>query len=381
MRATDALKYALTILLVIAIVLLLIGQLLGQPMLVFVETGSMEPTLEPGDGYLAIPMMFSGEISEGDVILFDAEVIGDGGLTTHRVEEVTDEGYVTQGDANPFTDQDGGEPLVVDGQIRSVGVEIGGNLVTLPGIGGAVVAITDVTDSVVGTIANTLGFDAPDSPIVGMAILVSGLLLLVFSHIGDAGTALRTRVRRRKGLLQNIFVVIAIFTLVVIIPVNFSMLLPSGVYSFEIVSSSSPSENPAIIQAGSSSDVTYEMNNGGHIPMISFLAPAGPNVEVQQEMHTLPRGGSVQTDITMHAPDETGAYQMYVREDRYLMILPPSLIQALHNIHPFVAIGVINLFVITVISILSFVFVGGGRDRSRSRSRSRKESILERLFP
>jgi hypothetical protein len=36
--------------------------------LTYVETGSMEPTLEPGDGFVAIPAELAGPIDEGDVI-------------------------------------------------------------------------------------------------------------------------------------------------------------------------------------------------------------------------------------------------------------------------------------------------------------------------
>lgn len=382
MKISDAIKYALTTIFVIAIVILLIGQLLGEPILVFVETGSMAPTLDPGDGYVAIPMMFAGEIAEGDVILFDAQEVGGGGLTTHRVEEVTDQGYITKGDANPFTDQEGGEPLVADGQVRSVALDLGWGMVKLPQIGVGIEMINDAVDSGLGTIAGSLGFDAPDSNTFGIAVLIGGLILLTFSFLTDAGTAIRSRARKRKDLLQNIFVVIAIFTLVVIIPMNVSMFLPSGVYSFEIISSTAPSENPAVIQAGEAASIPYEMTNGGHIPMVTVLSAAGPNVEVIEGEHVLPRRTSVQTDVIMHAPEETGPHQMYVREDRYLMVLPPSLIIALHEIHPFVAIGVINLLVITLISILSFVFVGGGRERNRSRSRSSSRgSWLDRLLP
>ncbi|MGM0605864.1 MAG: S26 family signal peptidase, partial [Halobacteriota archaeon] len=85
MRVRDATQYALTIVFIVLIVVLLVSQLLGQPVFVFVETGSMAPTLEPSDGYVAVPMFFAGEIRERDVILFEAQELGGGELTTHRV--------------------------------------------------------------------------------------------------------------------------------------------------------------------------------------------------------------------------------------------------------------------------------------------------------
>ncbi|MFC7138101.1 S26 family signal peptidase [Halobaculum litoreum] len=63
-----------------------VGQALGQPVLVsYVETGSMAPTLAPGDGFVAVPAAVAGQVEAGDVVTFRAESVGGGGLTTHRV--------------------------------------------------------------------------------------------------------------------------------------------------------------------------------------------------------------------------------------------------------------------------------------------------------
>jgi signal peptidase len=42
----------------------------------------MQPTLDTGDGFVAIPEAVAGEIEEGDVITFRAEELQGGGLTT-----------------------------------------------------------------------------------------------------------------------------------------------------------------------------------------------------------------------------------------------------------------------------------------------------------
>jgi len=45
-----------TVVLVAVLVSLVIGQALGQPVLLaYVESGSMEPTIDEGDGFVAIP--------------------------------------------------------------------------------------------------------------------------------------------------------------------------------------------------------------------------------------------------------------------------------------------------------------------------------------
>ena len=379
MRLPKVVNYGLVTIFVIIILALLVGQLLGQPMLIFVETGSMEPTLEPNDGFVAIPQQFAGDIQEGDVVLFDAEEVGGGGLTTHRVEAVTDEGYITKGDANPFTDQDGGEPIVADGQIRSVAIQPTGDLVVLPQIGAGVEFIAGLGHRIADPIANAIGIETPDGQTAGIVILTTGLFLFVLSSLGEGATAVRSRIRKRKDLLDNIFVVIAILTLVVLIPLNVSMLMPSGVYSFEIVSSATPSDSEGVIQAGESEEVTYMMQNSGHLPVMVFLEPASAGVEIPQQEHRVSRASSEEVGVVMHAPEETGSHLRMVQEHRYLMVLPPSIISTFHHIHPFAAIGVINIFVIIVVSALTLVTVGTDRDRSRDRTR-RGITWTDKLF-
>lgn len=86
MRIKKAGEVLVQTLLVVFLVSVIAGAILGQPILLaFVETGSMSPTLEPGDGFVAIPSQLSGEIQQNDVIVFEAQHLNGGGLTTHRV--------------------------------------------------------------------------------------------------------------------------------------------------------------------------------------------------------------------------------------------------------------------------------------------------------
>ncbi|QAY19106.1 S26 family signal peptidase [Halorubrum ezzemoulense] len=75
-----------TVLLVVVLVSLILGQVFGQPVLLAcVDSGSMEPTIDEGDGFLTVPAAVTGPPTEGDVITFRAKEIGEGGLTTHRI--------------------------------------------------------------------------------------------------------------------------------------------------------------------------------------------------------------------------------------------------------------------------------------------------------
>ena len=134
-----------TVLLVILVVSMVAGQVLGQPILLsFVTTDSMEPTIDPGEGFVAVPSFLTDEPEAGDVVVFQARELHDGGLTTHRVVERTENGYVTKGDGNPFTDQDGPEPPVTRGQVVAEALQVNGNVITIPFVGSTILAIRSI---------------------------------------------------------------------------------------------------------------------------------------------------------------------------------------------------------------------------------------------
>lgn len=97
----------------IVLISFIFGSLFGQPVLLsYVETGNMEPTMAPSEGFVALPPGVTGETEVGDVIVFQAEEIQGGGLTTHRVVGETEQGFITKGDANPFVNQDDQGPPI-----------------------------------------------------------------------------------------------------------------------------------------------------------------------------------------------------------------------------------------------------------------------------
>jgi signal peptidase len=51
------------LLVVLGVVAVIVGQVVGQPVLIgFVISGSMQPTLAPGDGFVVIPSVIAGDI-------------------------------------------------------------------------------------------------------------------------------------------------------------------------------------------------------------------------------------------------------------------------------------------------------------------------------
>jgi len=94
-----------------------------------VLSGSMEPTMSPGD-VIIVNDVDASQIQKGDIITFGAPT-----PTTHRVIEVREQDgtrtFVTKGDANEDADQTSVTPDQVQGKVMSVG----GQPLVIPYIG------------------------------------------------------------------------------------------------------------------------------------------------------------------------------------------------------------------------------------------------------
>ena len=363
-------RYAVGAVVVVLLLALLVGQLLGQPLLLtYVQTDSMSPTIEPDDGYIVLPSSVTGGVSEGDIVLYEAQEFDGGGLTTHRVVDSTEDGYITKGDNNPFTDQDGGEPVVAEGQVVGVALQVGGGPVIIPWLGVLVTTVRGVVTAVVGAVLGVVGLDTETGTgAVGAVAIVAGLLMLLGSVLLGGQRPNRSYNRRRGSFILQGEVLTVLFVLAVLVPANASMVVPGGTAEYTVLSSENPAEDNAV-QPGETLELRYAVQNSGLVPMHAVVEPASSGVRVDQQQLSVPFQGSVSTSVKLQIPEESGTYTRYVHERRYLGILPGSWLAALHRVHPLVALGGINLVIATVVAGVTLSTVGTGRVRLRSRSR------------
>ena len=363
---------AVELLLLAIVIAVVAGQLLGQPVLLsYVETGSMEPTLHPGDGFIAVPMAVGDSVEPGDVIVFRAEHLQGGGLTTHRVVGQTDDGYVTKGDANPFTDQSGGEPPVQRGQIVAKALQVGGTIVVIPNLGLVVIAVQGALSSVQYGLAGLLGTRAVLGT-QGVAYLLFGLGVLAYAASvllegeGD-GRKRRARSIDREGTLDTRLVIVG-FALVLVAVITASMVFAGGAHKFEVVSSQSDAPGSRVIATGTSENVTYRVPSNGVIPVVVFLEPGSDGVSATPEELYVPSGEVREATITLTAPPRTGYYPKFLIEHRYLGVLPRSTIRALYGVHPWLPIVAIDALVGGGFVGIGAALVGFGRIRTRTRT-------------
>ena len=371
---------AAELLVAVVVLSLVVGQALGTPVgLSYVETGSMEPALEPGDGFVAVPAQVAGPVEKGDVVVFRAEEIQGGGLTTHRVVGETERGYVTKGDANPFTDQDGDEPPVKEPQVVATAVQVGGTVVAIPGLGIAV----EGTQTALGTVQRILAATLGTRSLLGaqgLAYLFFGVTLAwyVVGAWRERGSRDSSRSRDRSrdgGVDPRLFA--AGFALLLVAGATASMVAPAGAQEFGIVSAEFESEDPTVIPTGESSTIAYSVPNGGVLPVVAYLEPGSEGVAAEPRRVKVPPDETVEATITLSAPPETGYYRRYLVEHRYLGVLPTSTIDALYRVHPWAPIVVIDALLGVPFYLIAVRLLGSGRVRTRSRD---GPSTLDRLL-
>ncbi|MFW5903202.1 MAG: S26 family signal peptidase [Halolamina sp.] len=348
---------------------LVVGQVLGTPVLFgYVETGSMAPTMAPGDGFVAIPSALAGSAAPGDVVTFRAEELDGGGLTTHRIVEETDRGYITRGDANPFTDQDGAEPPVKEVQIVAHALQIGGQTVVIPNLGTAVMGLQNAFGTVQRQLAATTGTRSllGSQGLAYILLGLSGALYLVDLLISDGRQRERTRSKHHEDGIDGTMVVAGLAALLVL-TATAAMVVPAGTQSIGIVSAEFESDRPTVIPAGESSTMDYQVPNAGLVPVHVYLESGSDGVAVEPEHQYVDGRSTAVARLTLTAPPETGYYRQYVTEHRYLALLPPGVIDGLYRVHPWAPIAAIDALLAGSIAILGRGLIAGRRIRTRRR--------------
>lgn len=314
--------------LLICVTAVFAGQLLGQPVLLgYVTSGSMEPTMAAGDGFVAVPAAVSGEIRPGDIVVYESP---DEGLTTHRVVEETDAGYVTRGDANQVTDQARGDPHVTDGDIAATVLQVDDTVPTVPGLGTVAAPVSTAFEAVQLQVSARLGGGTDGRS--GLAALLFGLSLAGYvvetlrkhDSTTDSGDA-RHRVPPRYQ--------VAGFVAVVVILASAAMIVPAGQTSLTVISSDPAPDAAGVAAPGGTAETTYRVSNDGFVPVVTYL-DAGDGVALDRESVGVDGREAVDIRAELAAPEMSGQYERSVTEWRYLYVLPRPVLDDLYGIHP-----------------------------------------------
>jgi signal peptidase len=375
--------------LVLLVVCTVLAGLLGQPFVVsYVETGSMEPTMTPGDGFVAVPPVLAGGVEPGDVIVYRATEIQGGGLTTHRVVGETEDGYVTRGDANPFTDQASGEPHVEDDRIVAEAVRIGGSVVVLPGLGNTVesgrallAGVSTRIPGVSGARGLAFGFFAATLVWAAVGAIWEGSPREGRSTDEDRTRGDQFRDRSRTDGVDDRVVVTGCVVLVVL-AATAAMVLPAGQAAYEVSADQSAAEQATADQSAADQSTAKQspetaatverdflVDNGGFLPIVVVLEPRDDGITFARSSTVV--GPRTEETVTARL-DRPASGQVRRRfvEYRYLAVLPEQTVVALAHAHPLLPVVVIDVLVGLAVGIVGHWLSRTTPARRRERSSS-----------
>jgi len=331
----------LKIILILVVVALLVGQLLGHPILLgYVTSDSMEPTIDANDGFVAVPAAVTEDPSPGDIVVYEAT---DGELVTHRVVNETADGYVTRGDANPVTDQDQGDPPVTEDRIVARAMQLDGTVLTIPALGAGAAKLDTAVITAQQWVWDMTGIQLNGINGVATALLVVSFVGYVLETVRDRRrSALDTRERINDVDVNPHQLVIA-FSLFIVIGASAAMLVPAGAQSMTLVSSQPAPDGDLIVEPDGTTETSYQISNSGFSPIVVYLE-SGEGVDLERKTVVVSGKDSAAVEATLEAPEETGHFERSIYERRYIHVLPRSVIGWLYDVHPWLPYGMIVAF-------------------------------------
>ena len=331
-----------------------VGALTGHPLFLgYVETASMDPTIAPGEGFVALSPMVTPPPSQGDIIVFESQT-DEVDLVVHRIVGRTEEGFITQGDNNPFTDQDRGEPPVPAANVAGQPLVVRGTVVTVPGYGPFTVAVQSWLQAVV--VALGLGRYPGATITVAVGVIgVSAISVSVLAEVLTTPGRETTRAPTRPTVDSRL--VLLIVLVIVAVPVTTFMTLPSETTEITILSAPYAS-GPGVFEPGEAKTTAFSVENTQFVPKVIILESQGTGVEFSTSVLTVNHGQTATTNLTVTAPPTEGTYVRVYSQHHYPRLLPVGVIYRLHAVSPAVATGVLTGIVLGGVTVGFWLRVG-----------------------
>ena len=258
----------------------------------------MAPAIETGDLYL---VREDATVRPGDVIAFHSAERDQ--LVTHRVVGEKPAGYVTKGDANPSTDQQGGHPVVDRSAVVGTVVEVNGRPVTVGGV---------------GPVASRLAAFRQGFFVAAVALLVALWLRDLFGGVPE--------VPRRSVVYVN-DVVTPLFLGCVVVCLLF-VFWGASTHDLNYVASAGSVTAPHTVPVGEAAVRTVQVDTHS-LPFTTVLVEAD-GVAVLDQTST---ATGLELLVEVPARGSTGLVQASVHVATYPATLPRAAIEWLHGVH------------------------------------------------
>lgn len=328
---------ALVWLLVAGSVAIILGGLVGRPILVAaVPTTSMVPVLRPGDLIPVLPL-FGQTPKQGQIVVY--KTVHDSTWIVHRIVGGNQEtGFITRGDANTVADPN---PVHIS-DIAGYVPQYGHWAARIPHVGSI-----------------SLGRSPLSNPIVAAAALLLGVYLL----IADSGASLARfralRVRRHHKLeitpsqALGVYVGLAVILSLMTFMTTWS-LTSHQVAKYQVVPTRSTRVFDMKVSAvGEPRTDEVNVRNLSWIPVIVALSSDDPDMEWSRSWFLLPPKADQKVSVTRHSR-VAGQHTVMLRQAYYVPLLPASALKALAAVNWYLPIFVVSL--IPTIPVLALAF-------------------------
>ncbi|KUJ93364.1 MAG: hypothetical protein XD40_1422 [Archaeoglobus fulgidus] len=317
------------------------GFLLNRPVLLsYVTSDSMTPTLNRGDLFLINPL---AEAKPDDIIVFNLN----GHWTVHRVVAETDGGYITKGDHNIATDQQGSNSVVKRESVAGVVLVLLGNPIKIPEVGNYIQRLS-------GTTMNIL---------LAVFMIVGGAMLLT-------GKEERRKKERKVYRLRYKTAYVAVST------ISIAMLLLSviatwGVVGFNYASTLAGGQKEGWYLPESEFDRQIEIKNNALFPLLYLFSSESERVELKDESKILSGGERAELSVHVRVPSETRIYYEEVKVHAYPLILPSDLIIRMYGLNPFLPLAAFAVELAAVLGVIYYATRAGEEEVIRLSKRRR----------
>jgi len=308
----------------------------------YVVSDSMSPTIATNDGYVLVD---TGTVEKGDIITYYSQERGMS--VTHRAVEVTEDGIVTQGDANPSTDQAAGYPLVQPDDVAGKVLTVGGEPLRVPALG--------------------LGISLLRSYWYVTVALVVGVVL--YSLAGSA------RNRDRDSVLRSREVILTTTVVAVIVSVSLVSLAASHQTTvYQVTANETGSDQTLTVGEEQTELLTVRL---AKTPVSYVVTDTEGMTVTNATVVDDPGDGTAASDnstlgwlrmqvlepeqqnvtATIPAQEATGPHRTSLNVYPYPRTLARGVVTALHDVHPLVAALSTILVIVVPLYVLYWVLV------------------------
>lgn len=297
----------------------------------YVYSDSMEPTIGENEGYVIVPVE---QIKQRDIIVFWSEERNE--YATHRVVGRSDAGLITQGDNNDVTDQASGYPHVQREEVTGKVWTVGGEPVTIGGLGILVSFVQSYRLLVLG---------------IAMVLIGGGLLFGGSQHPHPRRSLVRVR-----DILHPMFAAAIIGSIVIIL---------TGAVSHELlyVAVDGGSSAPNTLAVGEAATETIFIN-ATSIPLTHRIV----STDGMTITNSSRNASTITANVYIPGPTTSGAYPTSVDVYRYPAVLPRTLVEALHSVHPSIAAATTMCLLFMPFALLYALLFDGNTPLRASRS-------------